>query len=297
MELYKNTAMITGGSWSKVFDTAAFNTATGLSATSISIIDFDLSIAAQDFIMLMVLPAGVGSGAGSGVRSVHSHDNGATWHGAVEIEPSFPTGTGGGWRLALGQHNPNRAYAMLSSGGIGLPGAFRSDDGGHTWTRVFAGESPLDMVTVPVGGNLTDSILLGTGAASPSGTKRSIDSGATYAVIDSAIFTRIILLNANLTGKGLAYATGGTVYTSGNGGDSWTAYTGALGAVSPASGVNAVSMLNDSNLYIATMSAPEDKVFTSQDGGITWVSRRGNLTPTLYHETSVMYDIAVDFAS
>lgn len=286
-EVYKNTDMTGGGTWSKIFDVATFNATTNQSRTAITIYDMDFSIAIEGFFMMYIVGSG-GSGT-NGTYAVHTHDGGETFPTGVNIEPSFPTTSQVTYGLALGQHNPERAYINMDTGGLGNEGIYRSDDGGHIWTRRFTGDpSFFTTPTVPVGSNLNDDIVYGAGG----GVHRSVNAAVSFAQIDATSFTRMILFRADLTGKGLAYQAGGSVYTSGNGGDSWTVHTGVA-----SNRVYCISLLNDERLYLGTDDAVADKAYGSLDGGVTWLSKRGNLTPTLFSSGFIASEIAVDFMS
>src|SRR6516162_1632221 len=213
--------------------------------------------------------------------------NGTVW---VPIGPSpLSQGTGDDnglvTAIAVNPNNNNVIYLGTADGGV-----WRSGDGGDTWTPVFD-QQPVLGIGEPAGIAIdpsnTDTIYVGT--SSRDGTRqsatvdqptaglfKSTDGGASWIQLGNAgIFTGqninvIIVDPANSNVIYLASSAG--VYTSPNGGQTWTAATG-IGGDSRALVLDPTSPANARIVYAGLDG---NGVFQSTDGGATFTQQLGS---------------------
>jgi len=213
--------------------------------------------------------------------------NGTVW---VPIGPSpLSQGTGDDnglvTAIAVNPNNNNVIYLGTADGGV-----WRSGDGGDTWTPVFD-QQPVLGIGEPAGIAIdpsnTDTIYVGTSSREGSrqsatvdqptaGLFKSTDGGASWIQLGNAgIFTGqninvIIVDPANSNVIYLASSAG--VYTSPNGGQTWTAATG-IGGDSRALVLDPTSPANARILYAGLDG---NGVFQSTDGGATFTQQLGS---------------------
>ena len=213
--------------------------------------------------------------------------NGTVW---VPIGPSpLSQGTGDDnglvTAIAVNPNNNNVIYLGTADGGV-----WRSGDGGDTWTPVFD-QQPVLGIGEPAGIAIdpsnTDTIYVGTSSRDGSrqsatvdqptaGLFKSTDGGASWIQLGNAgIFTGqninvIIVDPANSNVIYLASSAG--VYTSPNGGQTWTAATG-IGGDSRALVLDPTSPANARILYAGLDG---NGVFQSTDGGATFTQQLGS---------------------
>jgi photosystem II stability/assembly factor-like uncharacterized protein len=190
---------------------------------------------------------------------LRSLDGGSTWLPVLSSPTRF-----GNAVLEIDSLQPDTIYASAGSGAL-----FRSSDAGNTWTRASPAVGSVQSLAIdPANGS---NLLAGTN----NGLYRSSDRGNSWTnVLAANVFSLAIApQNPSLVyGSDLTayYYYGvehypGRLYTSTNGGTSWTTSTASIGfhwdalAVDPA---------NPSILFAGSVG-----LFKSEDSGSTWVQK------------------------
>lgn len=291
IEVYKNTAMRTGGTWTKIFDYTTHNTATGESATGIEEIDLALSIVQPNFLVMVAEQRGGTSNLDTYL--LHSHDGGTTWSG-VFMANIF----GAGCAVLAGHHDATIVYGSNSPVGGGAYGIWRSTDHGHT-VSLREQIDLRDGLVLPYNANASDAILFTVASAlglnSPA---RSTDGADTWTVIADGTnytWTRMAIHSADFTD--VAIALGGqfgntSTGLSNDGGNNWTQTanpTSALGT--------GLAMLRP-GIYFYVSTGTNTKIFTSSDW-ITFTDRTGNFATAVGSTiaNAVPQDIVPDWTS
>ncbi|HEX9793814.1 MAG TPA: hypothetical protein VGC54_07490 [Planctomycetota bacterium] len=179
-----------------------------------------------------VLYAGIGRIFGSAQNGVYkSTDGGASW---AKLGLGLPTGTLGRVNLAVAPSQTARIYALIvepsdpAGGGASTRGAWRSDNGGSSWTAIDPGSMQqsygwyLSVVSVQP----TDSSTAIFGGFS---LRRTTNSGGSYSTITPPhVDLHAIAWDA---GGRLLVGDDGGVHRSANLGSSWTSLNAGLGTV------------------------------------------------------------------
>lgn len=165
-------------------------------------------------------PATLWSYAGSIYKSV---DGGATW------ERRTLPGPGGAEHLAFAPSSPSTMYAagrLPTTGHFGRTAAWRSTDGGATWTAIDQGlgdSSATALALDPVDSRLVYLATCGLYCSPGQGIWKSTDGGASWTVAraDFGDFGVSALAASPLAGIVWAGGNPGTIFRSTDGGETW----------------------------------------------------------------------------
>jgi len=194
--------------------------------------------------------------AGHNVFQVSS-DGGASWHPMTTNLPG--TDIHG---FTMSPDDPTHLTAFV----VGY-GTFASADSGRTWQRL-AGRVPSDVMSLTSAGGTPETLYA---ASMGSGILRSTDGGATFVPVAATIGKLVYTLAVDPTSRTTVYAgVEGGLYKSMDGGTNWSKlpYPGANAAVV------AVSRAQPNRLLAISVSDKGGVVARSDDGGMTWNSRR-----------------------
>jgi photosystem II stability/assembly factor-like uncharacterized protein len=191
-----------------------------------------------------------------------SRDGGATWDelpGGLNLRPT-----------AIHPEDPAVAWA------VGCDGAYRSSDGGQTWTRQLAdawGIYTLETI-LPVPGDPRVVYAGGNSEGGSGAVFRSTDGGRTWQTIQEGLeFWFSALLVHRDDPRQLWFTTPSGVYRSSDGGRSWERSATGLEAVTVGTeyefeGVGLYALARDAEgvLFLGTQQG----LYRSRDGGRTW---------------------------
>lgn len=139
VEIFRNTAIRTGGSWSSVFSVTTLNTLTGDVNTTMDLFEIYSTIAASGVYYATVL------GDVSGNRIIHTHDNGANWTVSATFGSEIPG-------IAVGQRNALLVYVSVDDVGTGNQDARTNLADHHVWadSHAFATPSTTRWISIPL---------------------------------------------------------------------------------------------------------------------------------------------------
>jgi photosystem II stability/assembly factor-like uncharacterized protein len=243
--------------------------------------------------------------AGASGGGVWRSDNaGASWRPLMELEPTLTIGA-----VAFAPSNPDVIYAASGEDGGGWNpawggvGVYRSGDGGQHWTLATSVPSTRFSAIV-VHPTAPDTIFV----AGNSGLHKSLDGGLTWrtnpglgSLFDGSI-TDLVIAHDNPSRLYIGVWSDG-VYRSTTGGEqigATPAFTrldgagqlpagGAAGWTKLAIGRNGV---DGSSFLAAKMGADGSRIFSTNDGGISWTELAPNVAAVSYDEWCSV--IAVD---
>lgn len=206
---------------------------------------------------------------GSNGATVRTQDAGATWQ-IRSAYPSCPVMYGMDFRDTLvGLCGGDRV--STTDGG---PGIFKTSDGGVTWVRKFS-QSANDVLW------LNDTTALAIVGVS---IYRSMNSGDTWSIISSQIFTgldeMVVLPNGTIVGVSLA----GDGWRSTDGGFNWTRTLIGVGSL-PASWN--VSFFDS---QIGAIVGQGGYFFKTSDGGLTWTQLNSGIGGVEFHDLEMFDD-------
>lgn len=194
--------------------------------------------------------------AASGPRRVYAlaggfartDDGGATW----SVDPLAPTALDGA--LAVDPSNADVVYASSATAGV-----LRSADGGVTWAPTFPTAHPV--YSIAVDPKTPTTLYMADGWP-----LKSIDSGATWFVINSGIAYGVRLIAVDPFDTSTVYASNGDLYRSDDAGAGWSLVLsrGSLG-YSYALSI-APDPVHPGTVYVGTYSG----LAKSTDRGETW---------------------------
>jgi photosystem II stability/assembly factor-like uncharacterized protein len=182
--------------------------------------------------------AAVGHPQGSPDNGVwRSTDGGAGWK---RLSGGFPTGGIGRIGLAAAPSRPGRLYALVAraagpdGSGAGARGAWRSDDGGTSWTSLPVGDLLASygwyFTTIGVDPDNADRVVMGGLEM-----RRSTDAGASWI----SVTPPHVDVHAALFRNGALWVgDDGGVHLSKNGGDGWEARNSGLGTIQFYAGIS-----------------------------------------------------------
>ena len=193
-----------------------------------------------------------------------SRDGGATWEelpGGLNLRPT-----------AIHPEDPSVAWA------VGCDGAYRSGDGGQSWTRQPAdawGIYTIDTI-LPVTGDLRVVYAAGNSEGGSGAVFRSTDGGRTWQTIQEGLeFWVSALLLHPADPDQLWFATPSGVWRTKDGGRSWELSAAGLEAVTvdeeyrfEGVGLHALARDAEGVLFLGT----EQGLYRSRDGGQTWTA-------------------------
>ena len=224
--------------------------------------------------------------AGSGGGLFESHDSGATW----ALRSAVPQFAGGNAKTAgLPAEHPRSTGNLLAqdpaSGALYAAtfnqGVMRSDDGGDTWVPL--GLSGVYLRTLLLDPANPDVLFAGSYGAGLYRTTDAMGSGGFTQLAGGAPST----VEELATAGGTIYAAAGTagVFSSGDGGDTWSALgVGQLTAGSMWTSIAAWQACDGSvTLYAGADQSTPNAIVRSADGGATWSSVTSD--PTHVHPT------------
>lgn len=174
--------------------------------------------------------------------------------------------------------------------GTEASGAYRSMDGGTTWTSVSAGLTNLSVLSLASAGT---TLLLGTEGA---GIFTSPRTDVAWEQASAGIVSGQVLSLSVLNNTVFAATYGNGIQFSRDGGTTWTA---AKGINNPPQGVQGLSAYvskiaaSGNRLFAATFGG----LFASSDGGATWAAANGTGTGALKDFALSVYDIALNPAT
>lgn len=207
-----------GGTWSRI------ESLPNLGCTSV----------AMDPVNPAILYAGIGHIFGDPNNGIYkTTDGGASW---TRLGGGLPTDTIGRITVAVAPSNSNRLYALITrpsdanGGGASMRGAYRSDNGGVTWTQLASVPSDLQatygwfLSVVSVQPTNPDVVFLGG-----LNLVRSTNAGSTWSnVTPPHVDMHAAVWDAS--GR-LVVGDDGGVHRSANLGTSWTTHNAGLGAM------------------------------------------------------------------
>ncbi len=215
------------------------------------------------------------------------------------IGPALP---GGRVTAVAGSARDQNLYYVGSAGG----GVWKSDDGGYSWEDVFSKEPVAAIGAVAIDPTNDDVVYVGTGEANPrndvsygNGIYKTTDGGKTWLHLglDGTRHISRILIDPQNPNVVLVGALGSVtrdstdrgVYRSTDGGKTWTRTL----YVGPQSGISDMAMdPKHPNVVYAGVwqvrrkpwelisGGPQDGLYKSTDGGITWMKLEGHGLPS-----------------
>jgi photosystem II stability/assembly factor-like uncharacterized protein len=174
--------------------------------------------------------------------------------------------------------------------GTEASGAYRSMDGGTTWTPVSAGLTNLAVLSLASAGT---TLLLGTEGA---GIFTSPRTDVAWEQASAGIVSGQVLSLSVLNNTVFAATYGNGIQFSRDGGTTWSAAKGINNPPQGAQGLSAyVSKIaaSGNRLFAATFGG----LFASSDGGATWATANGTGTGALKDFALSVYDIALNPAT
>lgn len=215
------------------------------------------STAAADFPTKNALQPAPGSGA-----VAYSNDGGASF--------AAPAGglTGEVRTLAPSPSTPTTIYA-----GTALNGAYRSTDGGTTWTPIDSGVTPQFDNALAVDPNTATTVYLATSA----GLFKSTDGGATWSESDSGMGDGMdvtaVAVDPVTPSTLYAGTAGSGAFTSTDGGATWAAVgNGLTGKYVSSIAVAPVVGGGPPVVLATTYDTASGVINRSTDGGATWIA-------------------------
>ena len=189
--------------------------------------------------------------------------------------------------LTVDPNNSQRIYAAVDNGGL-----FRSDDGGKNWAHIGGGLESLSISAVAVAWD-SQTIYAGTRG---DGIYKSADGGVTWAEVNNGLpkdpgtggrqYYWLDEIQVDPTNTQTAYAIMNTRYYlyKTTDGQNWTKIEGL-----PEIQLKALAVHPDNPqwLYVGTYT---DFLWKSEDGGLTWSSKRGNVPPYIVHVSCIGID-------
>lgn len=213
-----------------------------------------------------------------------------------------PDNVGGRTRaIAIDPTNDNKIWAGAVTGGL-----FRSTNGANSWTRVQGWDDATELLSISsVAVTKNGTIYVATGGSAFEGDLTYENSGAQrgdglwYSDDNGASFTQVSgTNNKDLTKVTADLSQSDVVYITGNSfGVKKMVNKGALISITaPSLSANGsmqdVKVSANGSVVIATAS---NKVWTSQDGGNTFMKAYGNGTPNLIQGSSSRIESSVSF--
>lgn len=173
------------------------------------------------------------------------------------------------------------AYSTDFTAFVGGPsGAFRTADGGATWTAVNSGISYTDVSAFGLSQSFSADGTIFAGTAG-GGIFKSTDRGSSWTGASSGItngtINSVTLSPSFTTDRTLLAATDGGIFRSTDGGATWSGTGLASAAISVAV---SPSFATDGVAFAAT-TGPGGTVYGSSDGGVTWSQLGTNLASGL----------------
>ena len=228
------------------------------------------------------------AGAASGVWK--TTDGGVTWKSVWDDQPISSIGS-----LAISPSNPNVIYVGSGEANIrgnvaAGNGIYKTTDGGKTWTHVWKQEGQIGtMVVHPTNPDIAYAAVLGHafGPNKERGVYRTTDGGKTWEQVlkkDENTGASDVAMdpnNPNILFAGLwqtrrypwVMASGGSgsgLYSSRDGGDTWTQLTGK-GLPEEIWGKVGIAIApSDSRRIYALIETEKGGLFRSDDGGDNW---------------------------
>lgn len=221
-----------------------------------------------------------------------STDGGSSWSTNTDLLPNLgvsdiaidPTNTQIMY-LATGDKDGGDTYSY---------GLLKSIDGGGTWnsTGLKFNITQLTRISgIYINPNNTDIIVVGT----RSGIYRSIDAGASFSLIQSGIFNRIIQQpgNPDVLYSSTIISSSSDVWRSTNNGLSWTQMNN-VGI--PSNGIRRmeIAVTPDDSTYVYALGTNSNNglegVYRSTDTGLTWTKRTTTNSPNLLGWSTVGSD-------
>ncbi len=286
-EIYKNTAVQTGGSWTKVYDVAQHNSNTGHSDSAIQVtMSYNGSehsamlstIAVPDRYCFRLYDDG------GNTYVVHTHDGMAT---QTEVEIAGISHAAGDERgFAFGQHDADRVWVL--DGTNSTDNLYYSTDHGHSFSNL-GDMQDLDSLYLPYHDNDDDDVLLGRRSTGGTQMRKSTDNGATWDdwSTDSTSPHHFEVRMAAAGGLGIASNLSTDAYLTNDGAQSWS-------TTSVSFEILRVALLRP-GVYFACGRTNGKEVYTSPDW-VNFTSRVGNLHSEVASNPDV-YDIVPDWTS
>lgn len=241
---------------------------------------------------------------GTDGRYVRSTDGGLTW-----TQSAGPLASNQSGSVAFADANVGVIVARASNGG----GVYRTTNAGASWSFVFntgavrpnavafgsptvgvtAGDSAAILRTVDGGLNwsaatVSAGVISFTGVAfadvntvivvGGDQLRRSTDGGLTFSAVTTppGAASRVAFGSAQ---NGVVVGTGAQVFWTADGGQNWTAGTGA--ALSTVTGFRDVAFLDANTAIAVGLGAGRGVILRSSDGGRTWASVDAGITGVL----------------
>lgn len=177
--------------------------------------------------------------------------------------------------------NPQTGAKVLFAGTIGC-GLLQSPDGGHSWDtfgrtrcdQLTDGDMPADIFMLAVDGTNLNVVYAGAGQQ----LSRSEDGGVTWHESDLVVSSPLRTIASDALQADVVYAAAGLdgLWRSRDRGRTWTKI-GA--AVFDKSEVSMIETVPDTAGHLI-VGTTDGRVWTTEDSGETWTSRRENLTIT-----------------
>jgi photosystem II stability/assembly factor-like uncharacterized protein len=209
----------------------------------------------------------IGGTFGQIFKSINS---GGSW---VEIFYPGPGKKGAPHSIVIDPDNTNIIYAGMARDGQGgythsnPRGIFKSVDAGATWNEFNAGLSNLDVRTLIIDPNNTNTLYAGTVG---SGVFKTVNGAASWSSSNSGLTNpdvRALVLNAASPNIIYVGTNGGGMFKSINGGATWTPINNDL--TGPYISAFAVDRTNGNKVFAGTEYGT---VYGSIDGGTSWVA-------------------------
>ncbi len=140
-------------------------------------------------------------------------------------------------------------------------GIFLSPDSGVTWDEAYTGS----LTPISWAAGINGYVYAGT----DSGVLRTTDNGNTWVLLNNGL-TNDLIFSLSVNQNGIAYAGtgGGGINVSSDGGNSWS-YLGLTNRR-----IWSIDLISSNQIFAGTDSG----VYSSLDGGRTWISENGGLT-------------------
>lgn len=200
-------------------------------------------VASGDAMGIALAPNGAATYAAGHDVLLQSDDGGTTWR---SVRTSLPGTDLHGFAAGVA---PRNVYAFVAGRGL-----FKSVDGGSTWTIASSG-APASTMSLAVGRAGGSEVLL---ASAMDGAQRSRDGGRTWERI-----AEIGPAMMSAAGDTIYAAAGNFVFTSADGGTTWSrrTFTGGSAALVGA------APSEPGTVYVVT---DRFEIYRSTDGGIRW---------------------------